>query len=389
MVDFALNEKEQAIIDEIRKEGLVCRKYARYYDVNETEIPPEEFPEAKDFDHINLMMMDRGEEPSGGMVFGILALMNRNWGDHLSLRLPKTALGNSSLEAAGTPEQKEKWGTTVLAMANTEPGCGSDSKAIETTAVLDGEEWVLNGEKIFVTTGIRAEGVVVWATIDKSAGRPGIKAFIVMKDTPGFELSKKEKKLGIRVSDTAAFVLKNCRIPRENLLGLNEEVKKKGGGSFKGLMKTFNLSRPATAAIGIGNVMAASDFVTEALAKEGVEVDWEAGPHKRSAIQQKLIDMEAELEAAILATHRSSYLADQGKPNNLEASISKSKGGDACRFSVQLALEVLGGLGMTEDQLVEKWFRDARITDIYEGTGEIQKLIIAREILGYTSADLQ
>jgi len=389
MVDFTINEKEQAIIDEIHKEGLVCRKYARYYDVNETEIPPEAFPEAKDFDHIDAMFLDRGEDACGATVFGILALMHRNWGDHLGLRLPVRALGNSSLDAAGTPEQKEKWGNTVLAMANTEPGCGSDSKAIETTAVLDGEEWVLNGEKIFVTTGIRAEGVVVWATLDKSAGRPGIKAFVVMKGTPGMEMSKKEKKLGIRVSDTAAFVLKNCRIPRENLLGLNEEIKKKGGGSFKGLMKTFNLSRPATAAIGLGNVMAARDFVLEALEKEGVPVDWEAGTHKRSAIQQKLIDMEAELEVAILATHRSSWLADQGKSNNLEASISKSKGGDACRVSVKLALEVLGALGMTEDQLVEKWFRDARITDIYEGTGEIQKLIIARQILGYTAADLQ
>ncbi|MFH2129280.1 MAG: acyl-CoA dehydrogenase family protein [bacterium] len=389
MVDFTLTEKEQAIIDEILREGLVCRKYARYYDKHETEVLPDELPEAKEFDHIPAMFLDRGEDGSGPTVFGLLATMYRNWGDHLSLRRPPRGLGNASLTAAGTEEQKEKWGKTVLAMANTEPGCGSDSKAIETTAVLDGEEWVLNGEKIFVTTGIRAEGVVVWATIDKSAGRGGIKAFVVMKGTPGFELSKKEKKMGIRVSDTAAFVLKNCRIPRENLLGLNEEVKKKGGGGFKGLMKTFNLSRPATAAIGLGNVMAARDFVTEALEKEGITVDWETGLHKRSAVQQKLIDLEAELEVAILTTLRSAWLGDQGKPNNLESSISKSKGGDACRLSVKLALEVLGAMGMTEDQLVEKWFRDARITDIYEGTGEIQKLIIARQILGYTSADLQ
>lgn len=389
MVDFTLNEKEQAIIDEIIKEGLVARKYARYYDLNEEEIPPDEFPEARDFDHINTMMLDRGENPSSPSVFGLLATMYRNWGDHLALRLPQAGLGNASLAAAGTEEQKQKWGGTILAMANTEPGCGSDSKAIETTAELDGEEWVLNGEKIFVTTGIRAQGVVIWATIDKSAGRGGIKAFVVMKGTPGFEMSKKEKKMGIRVSDTAAFVLKNCRIPRENLLGLDEEVKRKGGGGFKGLMKTFNITRPATAAIGLGNVMAARDFVFEALEEQGVTVDWEAGVHKRSAIQQKLIDLEAELEVAILTTLRSAELADQGKPNNLEASVSKSKGGDACRRCVQLAMEVLGAMGMSEDQLVEKWFRDARITDIYEGTGEIQRLIIAREILGYTSAELQ
>ncbi|MCP4750358.1 MAG: acyl-CoA dehydrogenase [Proteobacteria bacterium] len=389
MVDFSLNDKDQAIIEEIKKEGLVCRSYARHYDENETEIPPKELPEAKDFDHIPLMMTDRGPDGCSGTVFGLLAMMYRNWGDHLSLRLPPSGLGNASLAAAGTDEQKKKWGTTILAMANTEPGCGSDSKAIETTAELDGDEWVLNGEKIFVTTGIRADGVVVWATIDKSAGRGGIKAFVVMKDTPGFDMSKKEKKLGIRVSDTAAFVLKNCRIPRENLLGMNEEVVRKGGGGFKGLMKTFNLTRPATAAIGMGNVLAALDVVTEELEKEGVAVDWEAGQHKRSAVQEKLIEFEAELEAGILTTARASWLADQGKANNMEASVSKSKGGDTCRNGAQLALEILGAIGITHDTLVEKWFRDARITDIYEGTGEIQRLVIARDILGYTSADLQ
>ena len=326
MVDFSLNEKEQTIIEEIHKQGLACRKYARYYDVNETEIPPDEFPEAKDFDHIIPMYLDRGEDACSPSVFGLLAMMHGKWGDFVSLRLAAAGLGNASVAAAGTDEQKQKWGKTLLAMANTEPGCGSDSKAIETTAVLDGDEWVLNGEKIFVTDGIRAEGVVVWASIDKSAGRGGIKAFVVMKGTPGFTMSKKEKKMGIRVSDTAAFVLKDCRIPRENLLGMDEEVKKKGGGGFKGLMKTFNITRPATSAIGLGSVLAARDFVTAALEKEGVEMDWESGSHKRSAIQQKLIDMEAELEVAILTLCRSAWLADKGKtqqPGSLDIQIQR------------------------------------------------------------------
>ncbi len=387
MVDFTYNEKEQEIIKEIRREGLALRKYARYYDDHEEELPPDEFPEADDFAHIDKMAMDRGEDATTPTLFYLVMLMNRTWGDMMRMRVPKTALGNASVTAAGTDEQKKRWGQTRLSMANTEPGCGSDSKAIETTAVLDGDEWVLNGEKIFVTTGIRAEGSVVWATIDKSAGRGGIKAFVVMKGTPGFELVKKEKKLGIRSSDTAAFVLKECRVPRENLLGMDETVKK-GGGGFKGLMKTFNLTRPGVAAMGIGNIMACQEYVAEAMEKEGVTIDYEVGQHKRSAVQQKMIELEAELEAATLTTHRASYLADKGKPNNLEASVSKQKGGDISRRGALLALEILGAMGITHDQLVEKWFRDARITDIYEGTGEIQRLVIARQLLNYTSKDL-
>ncbi len=389
MVDFSLCENDRKIIEGIRQAGLVCRKYARYYDDHEDELVPSEFPEAKDFDYLDLLAMDRGEEGTGQTVFTLLSLIHRTWGDCLSLRINKMALGNASLMAAGTDEQKGKWGGKILAMANTEPGCGSDSKAIETTAELDGDEWVLNGEKIFVTTGIKGDGVVIWATMDKSAGRGGIKAFVVMKDTPGFELVKKEKKMGLRVSDTAAFVLKNCRVPKENLLGMNEEVVKKGGGGFKGLMKTFNITRPAVGASGAGMALACLDFVKDELDKEGNEVDWEIGQHKRSAVQQKMIELEAEVEAATLTTLQAGWLMDEGKPNNLEASVSKLKGGDVSRRGPQLALEILGAMGISHDYLVEKWFRDARITDIYEGTGEIQRLVIARSILNYSSRELQ
>lgn len=388
MVDFTLNAREQEIIKEIRRQGMVIReKYARYYDDNEKELPPDEFPEAAEFAHIEKMMAERGEDATPNTVFYLTALMHRVWGDFMPMKVPVTALGNHSVIAAGTDEQKKRWANTRLSMANTEPGCGSDSKAITTTAVLDGDEWVLNGEKIFVTTGIRADGMVVWATIDPSAGRGAIKAFVVMKGTPGCELAKKEEKMGIRSSDTAAFVLKDCRVPRENLLGMDETVKK-GGGGFKGLMKTFNLTRPGVAAMGIGNLMACQEFVTEVMETEGVTVNWQAGQNKRSAIEEKMIELEAEVEAATLTTYRAAWLADKGKPNNLEASVSKLKGGDISRKSAQLALEILGALSVTHDYLVEKWFRDARITDIYEGTGEIQRLVIARELLGYSSKEL-
>jgi acyl-CoA dehydrogenase len=223
--------------------------------------------------------------------------------------------------------------------------------------------------------------------LDKDAGRGAIKAFVVMKGTPGFELAKKEEKMGIRVSDTAAFVMKDCRVPKENLLGMDEEIKT-GGGGFKGLMKTFNLTRPAVAATGTGCVLGMQEFATDELKKEGVEVDWEAGPHRQSAIQEKLIELETQLEAATLTSLRASWLMDKGKPNNLESAVCKVKGGDVCRSGAQIAIELLGALGISHDYMVEKWFRDARITDIYEGTGEINRLVTARAILNYSSADL-
>ncbi|MEE8397935.1 MAG: acyl-CoA dehydrogenase family protein [Desulfobacterales bacterium] len=392
MVDFSLNEKDQEIITETRRRGEVIRKYARYYDEPEHEHDeiPNEFPEAKEFDHIFPMMMERAkaEGATAGTTFGILSIIHDCWGDsNLTLRLGNVGLGNASLAAAGTDEQKKKWGATLLAMANTEPGAGSDSKAIETSAVKDGDEYILNGEKIFVTSGVRCKGVVVWATLDKSAGRGAIKAFVVEKGTPGFELAKKEKKLGIRTSDTAAFVLKDCRVPKENLLGLDEEIRT-GGGGFKGLMKTFNLTRPGVAATGTGCVLGAFEFAEEALKKEGVEVDWEAGTHNQTATQEKLIELESQLEAAILTTLRAAWLMDTGKPNNLESAVCKVKGGDVCRSGVQIAVELLGAMGISHDHMVEKWFRDARITDIYEGTGEINRLITARALLNYGSADL-
>lgn len=392
MVDFSLNEKDQEIIDEIRRRGLVVRKHARYYDEQEHEHDemPNEFPEAKEYDHIFKLTMERlkAEGATPGTTFGILSYIHSSWGDSMmGLRLGNAGLGNASLAAAGTDEQKKKWGGTLLAMANTEPGAGSDSKAIETTAEKDGDEFILNGEKIFVTSGVRCKAVVIWATLDKSAGRGAIKAFVVEKGTPGFELAKKEKKMGIRGSDTAAFVLKECRVPKENLLGMDEEIKT-GGGGFKGLMKTFNLTRPGVAASGTGCVLGAFEFVEEELKKEGVEVDWEAGSQKQTAIQEKLIELEAQLEAASLTTLRAAWLMDKGKPNNLESAVCKAKGGDVSRTGVQIAVELLGAMGISHDHMVEKWFRDARITDIYEGTGEINRLITARALLNYGSADL-
>jgi len=391
MVDFSISKKDQEVLDEFGRFKEVTEKYTRYYDENEEELVPKEFPEAKDWDHLPMLQMERGqaEGATQGATFGMLQEIEHCMGTgNVSLREMQYGLGNAALMAAGTDEQKKKWGSTFLAMAITEPGCGSDSKAIETTAELDGDEWVLNGEKIFVTSGIKSDGLVIWATLDRSQGRGAIKSFLVMKGTPGLELAKKEKKLGIRASDTAAFVLKDCRVPRDNLLGGNEEIVKKKGGDFKGLMQTFNMTRPGVGALGTGNINHGYKIIVEELKKEGVEVDWEVGPQMRSSLQEKLIDLAAQIESSALTIYRATWLADNGKPNNLESSVAKAKGGDVSRYGARLSLEILGATGITHDLLVEKDFRDARITDIYEGTGEINHLIIARAILTYSSADL-
>ncbi len=387
-MDFTYSPGEQAMIAEYKRQGQILRQHARYWEEREAEIPPEEMPESADNPSPLLKLAIDKEGESSGIVMGMMVTIYNSWGDTLSMKIGPGALGNAALAAAGTPEQKERWGTTRLAMSITEPGCGSDSKAVQTTAHLDGDEWVLNGDKIFVTTGVRADGVVVWATIDKSAGRAGIKSFIVMKGTPGFELVRKEKKLGIRADDTAALRFENCRIPRDHLLGGDETVPKAGSGGFKGVMKTFNMTRPAVGAGGIGKALASLDHVTEQLAEQGVEVDWEKGRQNRTAIEQTLIETEADIEAATLTVYRAAWLSGQKKPNNLEASVAKSKGGEVARTGPQRMIEVLGAMGITHDHLVEKWLRDGRISDIYEGTGQIQRLIIAREIFEYSSAEL-
>jgi len=392
VIDFTFTDNDKKILDSIRAEALVCRGYARHYDENEHEFPPDELPEAKDFPPTMSLFGGRGKDDTGLGVMSMLLAAAQSWGDYsVRMRRGKGGLGNAALRAAGTPEQQKQWGGLTLAMAITEPGCGSDPSRVAMTAVLDAatNEWVLNGEKIFVTTGCRAEGVVVWATLDKSAGRAGIKSFLVEKGAPGFIVAHKEKKLGIRADDTAAYVFKDCRIPRGNLLGGNEEIPKESSGGFRGVMKTFNMTRPAVAAIGLGISQAALDFTREQLEAAGVSIDYAAGAAGNSALAQRFLELEALQEAAMLTVMRAAWLSDHGKPNNLESSICKAKGGAAVREITQGCIELLGPMGASREHLLEKWFRDVRITDIYEGTGQIQRLIIARDILDYGRNELK
>lgn len=390
MISFELTENDKKVLDAIREESLIARKYARHYDEHEEEFPPDQLPEAKDRPGFYSLMGGRDVEDTGMNVLGMLITAAQTWGDYsVRLRRNTGGLGNSALRAAGTPEQQQKWGHLTLAMAITEPGCGSDPSRVKTTATKDGDEYVLNGEKIFVTTGCRADGVVAWATVDANAGRAGIKSFLVEKGTPGFTVVRKEKKLGIRADDTAAYVFENCRVPRANLLGGDESVAKSGSGGFRGVMKTFNMTRPAVAAIGLGISQAALDFTREQLQEAGIEVKYGASTASQSALAQKFLELEAMQEAAMLTVMRAAWLADRQEANNLESSIAKAKGGSTVRLVTQGCIEILGPLGVSREHLLEKWFRDVRITDIYEGTGQIQNLIIARTILGYSRNELR
>jgi acyl-CoA dehydrogenase len=392
-IDFTLSERDRGILENQREEGRICRRYARYYDENEHEFPPDELPEAEGFRpsfDVAAHPFD-AEKDSGLPVISMLSTMAQTWGDYsVRMRRSRGGLGNAALQAAGTDEQKKKWGRLTLAMAITEPGCGSDPAKVQCSAVLDEstDEWVVNGEKIFVTTGCRANGVVLWATVDKSAGRAGIKSFLVEKGTPGFVVAHKEKKLGIRADDTATYVFQDCRIPRENLLGLDETVQKKGSGGFRGVMKTFNMTRPAVAALGLGIAQAALDFTREKLEEAGVTIDYGSGLDSQPAVVEKFLRLEALFEASVLTVLRAAWLAGEGKPNNMESSVCKAHAGSAVRTITQGCVEILGPMGVSRDHLLEKWLRDCRITDIYEGTGQIQRLIIARGLFDYTRAEL-
>ena len=305
--------------------------------------------------------------------------------------------------SSGTPEQVQKflaryqegdspkWG----AMAMTEPGAGSDTSNISTTAVRDGDYWVLNGEKIFVTSGKRAMEtgglIVVWATVDKSAGRAGMKAFVVEAGTPGLKLEKVEDKMGLRASDTCTIVLEDCRIPYENILGSPEVRRVDAGDSagFRRAMATFDSSRPGVAAQAIGIARASLDFVKEALEKEGIKIRYGVPRKKLTSIERDVMEMESSLKAARMLTLRAVWLASQKQSNNMEASMAKARAGQAVTRVTQKCVELMGPLGYSRKNLLEKWMRDGKINDIFEGTGQINTLIVARRLLGFSSKQLK
>jgi acyl-CoA dehydrogenase len=330
------------------------------------------------------------KEGLGQNLQAVISIEELCWGDTgLLLSWPGIGLGNAAIDAVATDEQLARFGNKWAAMAITEPEAGSDTASINTTAELDGDEWVLNGEKIFVTAAERSEAVVVWATIDKAAGRGGIKSFVIEKGSPGFKLDHLEKKLGIRASDTGAFVLNNCRIPKDNILGSSEVKKEKTTAGFKGVMKTFDNTRPHVAAQGLGIARAALEFTRDKLEEAGAELDYSRSPNNIKSSEKDYYLMEANLEAARLLTWRAAWMADNKERNSMEASMAKAKTGRAATLITQKCCELLGPVGFSCRDLAEKWMRDAKIIDIYEGTGQIQHLIVARQFLGLSSKELR
>ena len=324
---------------------------------------------------------------NGGNMSALLNTLETSWGDvGLMLSIPYQGLGNAAIAAVSTDEQLERFGKVWASMAITEPAFGSDSAAVSTTAVLDGDEWVLNGEKIYVTAGERSTHIVVWASVDKSKGRAAIKSFVVPRDAPGLSVARLEHKLGIKASDTAALLLEDCRIPKDNILGSAEVDLDKG---FTGVMQTFDNTRPLVAAMAIGCARAALEELRSILTEAGVEISYDAPAYNQHAAAAEFLRLEADWEAAYLLALRAAWMADNKKPNSLQASMSKAKAGRTGTDVTLKAVELAGSIGYSQRPLLEKWARDSKILDIFEGTQQIQQLIVARRVLGKSSAELK
>lgn len=330
---------------------------------------------------------DKGRVNNGTNMASVLSVIEMCWGDvGLLLSMPRQGLGNSAIASVANEEQLKRFEGTWAAMAITEPGFGSDSAQVSTTAVKDGDEYVLNGEKIFVTSGDRADSVVVWATLDKSLGRAAIKSFLVPKSLPGIRVERLEHKLGIRSSDTAVIVLENCRVPAQNLLGSPEIDTSKG---FAGAMATFDNTRPLVAGMAVGCARAALETTKRILKDAGVVIDYDRPAQNQSAAAATYLQLEADWEAAYLLTLNAAFMADNKQPNSLQASMAKAKAGRVGNQITLRCVELASSLGYSEHEMLEKWARDSKILDIFEGTQQIQQLIVARRVLGLTSSELK
>jgi len=378
----------------------VLRANSRKYDLAEHEYPTELDMLAALVDGLNdggsggagasgVRRSHGGDEGNrnGSNLSTVLSILEVAWGDvALVLSMPRQGLGNAAIASVATDDQLRRFAGKWAAMAITEPGCGSDSAAIRTTAVRDGDCYVLNGEKIYVTAGQRADAVVVWATLDRAKGRAAIKSFVVEKGTPGMVVERVERKLGIRASDTATIRFTDCRVPAENLLG-NPDIDADRG--FTGAMQTFDNTRPLVAAMALGVARAALDETRTLLARAGVEIDYDRPALVQPAAAATFLQLEADWEAAYLTTLEAAWLADNNRPNSLQASMAKAKAGRSATNITLRCVQLAGATGYAERELLEKWARDAKILDIFEGTQQIQQLIVARRLLGKTSAELK
>lgn len=309
------------------------------------------------------------------------------WGDPSgTLNLPGPGLGGGPMRLMGTPEQKKRFFAIFRnrdtvhygAYALTEPSCGTDVSAIQTTAVKDGDAYVLNGTKCFVTNGAKADWVVVFATVDRAGGRAAHRAFAVERGTPGFRVGKIEEKMGLRASETAELVLDNCRVPIDNLLGGEAYYTKRGQSGFTGAMQTFDITRPGIGAMAVGIARGSYE-----LARDHVRDNYmihRAIP-RYHLLTETLARMQRRVHAARLMCWRAAWLADTKQPNSKEASMAKAYAAQAAMQTCADAVQIVGATGTTQALLCEKFFRDIKVYDIFEGTAQAQRIVIAKRTI--------
>ncbi|MDX6604048.1 MAG: hypothetical protein QOF23_557, partial [Solirubrobacterales bacterium] len=384
----------------------VMRPVARRHDQDEST-PYEVIKAAREWGLHGIEAIQRlGSDPEGQL--GTIYAEELHWGcAGIALAISGSSLAAAGIASSGTPEQVAKWAPECMGMGDevklgayavTEPQAGSDVKSLRSTAKLDGDEWVLNGTKVFITNGGIADVHVVVATVDPDLGHRGQASFVVGKGTPGLTQGKKESKLGIRASHTAEVILENCRIPAENLLGGMEKLERKlerarsgeSSGRASGALATFELTRPVVGASALGIAQAAYEWTVQYLLGDGVLVDplelWldessSAGrpPLERQGVQQRLADVATEIEAARLLVQRAAWMGRNGIPlTGGQGSMSKLKAGDVAMWVTTTCMNLVGPFALSADCPLEKWFRDAKIYQLFEGTAEIQRQVVSR-----------
>ena len=325
---------------------------------------------------------ESGAEPRVGSSLMGLCLIEEisYWDRGVAASFPGPGLGEPPILSMGSPEQKRRflgpfvdpdrphWGSFAM----TEPGAGSDVAGIQATARKDGRRWVLNGAKSFAANASRADWIVVFATVDRSLGRDGHRAFVVERGTPGLGNFVVERKMGLKAYESTSFTLEDCSVSQDNLLG--GEAHYAGRAGFRGAMKSFNATRPMVAAMAVGIGRAALD--------EALNFSREHGLLGDPRVRDRLERIRRRLRVARLLCWRAAWLADRERPNVLEASMSKAVSPAVALEAASLGMEILGDVAARGDHLIEKLFRDVKAMDIVEGTGQIQRVIMARRLLG-------
>jgi alkylation response protein AidB-like acyl-CoA dehydrogenase len=391
-VDFRLNDEQQEFQQYCRRFAReVIRPVADEHD-REQSVPWDAIRQAREWGLQGTAQLERlGSDPEG--MFGVIYAEELHWGcAGIALSIVGSGLAAAGIAASGTPEQIGKWAMECYgegdeiklgAYAVTEAGAGSDVKSLRTTARLDGDEWVLNGTKVFITNGGIADVTVVVANVDPELGHRGQASFVIPKDTPGMTQGKKEDKIGIRASHTAEVVLEDCRIPAEYLLGGMDKLERKlerarsgqtGGAS--NALATFEITRPMVGASALGIAQAAYEWTLEYLEDRS---DGDGPLMEQQRIQQTLADVATEIEASRLLVWRAAWMGRNGVPmTGGQGSMSKLKAGDVTMWATTTLMDLVGEAAQSTDCPLEKYFRDAKIYQLFEGTAQVQRLVISR-----------